>query len=117
MCRKWPIYILKVLLENLYDARFSFHRQSQFLHISPYTDFVNKNCCTPSIDFKPFPMNLWRNWHLFEHQKRPNRIINIKVTLFCTNVHFREQLENIFIIFIIFLAILFYIKHDLFVDI
>jgi len=84
MCRKWPIYILKVHLENLYHARFSFHRQLQFLHISP--DMVlyavlHKNCCTPLIDFKPFPMNFWRKWHLFEHQKRSNRIINKKVTV------------------------------------
>ena len=32
--------LLKVLSENLYHARFSFYRQSQFLHILLYTVFV-----------------------------------------------------------------------------
>ena len=35
---------------------------------------LHYNCCSPSIKFKPFPMNIWRNWHLFKYQKRPNRI-------------------------------------------
>ena len=42
-------------------------------------------CC-----IKTFPMNFWRHWHLFEYQKRPNRIINNKVTEFCKllSVHY-----------------------------
>ena len=66
---------------------------------------LHKNCCSPSINLKPFPMNFWRNWHLFEYQKRSNRIINKKVTEFCTNMHFREQLENIFFLTLIYLSI------------
>ena len=38
--RKWPIYIIKVLLENLYHVRFSFYKQSQFLHISLSTVLI-----------------------------------------------------------------------------
>ena len=58
MYRKWPIYILKMLLENLDHAQFSFHTQSQFLHISPLRFLhaeLHKNCCTPSIDLKTLP--------------------------------------------------------------
>ena len=79
MCMKWPIYILTELLENLHRARFSFYRQSQFLHTSPYMVFERG---IPTIDSKPFPMDYWRNWHLFEYQKHPNRKINNKVTEF-----------------------------------
>ena len=75
MCRKWPIYIWKVLLENHYDARFLFYRQSLFCFctfrlIRFLYAVLHQNCCTPSIDMKPFPMNFWRNWHLFASNKK-----------------------------------------------
>ena len=53
MCRKWPIYILKVGLENLNHARFLFHisnhsfctfRLVRFLYV-----VLHENCCTPKL--------------------------------------------------------------------
>ena len=44
---------------------------------------LNKIRKTHSITLTLSLMNFWRNLHLFEYQKRSNRMINKKVTEFC----------------------------------
>ena len=39
MCRKGPIYTIKLLFKNLKNAPISFYSQLQFLHVSHYTRF------------------------------------------------------------------------------